>query len=290
MNDFSPSVRDLREKLLAQDGIPTLPTIVQDIMEVTANPRSGVKDVEKVVEKDQSCSIKLLKLSNSAYYGFSRQITTIKQAIVIIGLEGVKNAAVSLGMAGCFAKGAKGNSDVFPRLWVHSMATATAAQILAKNSKGVSESFAYLSVLIHDFGKVVLLGHFREKYSKVFNQAKEEKVPISLVEQSELGIDHETVASWISEAWDLPATIKEVAKNHHSGYHLDQTDKSILLVGLADAVAYASGVGDGGNGRPPKVDDSYLQTLGLTQDTANLAIAELKKQKDRFFATLKMAD
>ena len=290
MNQSNLSVNDLKELLLRQDGIPTLPTIVQDIMEVTADPRSGVRDVEKVVEKDQSCSIKLLKLSNSAYYGFSRQITTIKQAIVIIGLEGVKNAAMSLGMAGCFAKGAKGNSDIFPRLWVHSMATATAAQILAKNSKGVSESFAYLSGLIHDFGKVVLLGHFPEEYPRVFHQAKEEKVPIALVEQSELGIDHETVASWIAEAWDLPKTIKDVAKKHHSGYHLDQSDKSILLVGLADAIAYASGVGDGGNGRPPKVDPSYLQTLRLTEEMANLAISELKKQKDRFFATLKMAD
>jgi len=284
------TVEELRAALLDESRIPSLPTIVQDILAVAEDPRSGVKDVEKVVEKDQSCSIKLLKLSNSAYYGFSRQISTIKQAILIIGLEGVKSTAMGLEMAQCFLKGAKGGEEVLGKLWVHSMAVATAAQILAKRSKATTEAFAYLSGLVHDFGKVVLAGHFAEDYVEVFKRAKEEKVPIALMEQSEFGVDHETVASWVAEAWDLPDAIREIAKNHHKGYHLEQTNKAILLVGLADAVAYASGVGDGGNGRPPRVDAHFLHTFGASMQIGEEVVAELRKNADRFSAMLTMAN
>jgi putative nucleotidyltransferase with HDIG domain len=283
-------IENLREQLVNVENIPSLPMIVQDILQVTEDPKSGVKDVQEVVERDQSCAVKLLKLSNSAYYGFSRQITTVKQAIVIIGLEGVKSAAMSLSMAGCFKEGARDQQQVLSDLWAHSMATATAAQMLAKKSKATSEAVAYCAGLTHDFGKVILAGHFGVRYLEMFRQAREEKVPITLLEQSEFGVDHETVANWIAEAWDLPDEIREIAKSHHSGFRVDQTNKGILLVGIADALAYAAKVGHGGNGRPPVLDGQFLKLIGLDSTVGNEVVVEIKKQADRFSALLQLAD
>ena len=88
-------------------SIPSVPSVVHSILEVIDNPDSDARDVQAVVEQDQTCAMKLLRLANSAYYGFSRQVSTIREAIVIIGLEGVKNVALSLGVAECFLKGEK---------------------------------------------------------------------------------------------------------------------------------------------------------------------------------------
>jgi hypothetical protein len=124
----------------------------------------------------------------------------------------------------------------------------------------------------------------------MFRQAREEKVPITLLEQSEFGVDHETVANWIAEAWDLPDEIREIAKSHHSGFRVDQTNKGILLVGIADALAYAAKVGHGGNGRPPVLDGQFLKLIGLDSTVGNEVVVEIKKQADRFSALLQLAD
>jgi putative nucleotidyltransferase with HDIG domain len=286
MIDTNLSTTELRAKLEESGNLPSLPTIVQDILDVTEDPRSGVKDVQAVVEKDQTCSVKLLKLSNSAYYGFSREISTIKQAILIIGLEGVKSAAMSLGMADAFIKGAKDSREVLTQLWVHSMAVATASQQLAKDSKLVAESVAYLAGLIHDFGKVILAGHFGERYVQVFERAKQDRLNIAEVEKVEFGVDHETVAAWVAQAWDLPEKIQKVVSQHHSAFSKVPINPEVLVVGIADALAYESGVGHGGNGQPTKLHDGLLEDLEIPPSRAREVVLQLRKEEDRFAVLL----
>lgn len=275
-------IEDLRTQLCDPINLPTLRAIVPDILAVADNPRTGIKDIERIVEKDQSCVLKILNLANSAYYGFSRQISSIKEAILVIGFDGVKHAALSVGMTECFNTTHVTHKKMLDGLWAHSMATATAASALARRSGGVAESFAYFAGLVHDFGKVILTSHFGPRYAEIFFQSKEEGIPISLLEQSELGIDHETVAGWVVESWNLPDEIQAVVANHHRGFAIDRPNDPIAAVALADVLAYASGVGDGGNGRPPRIHPSLVPKFSLTEEAIGEIVSDLQSQADRF--------
>lgn len=281
----------LRAELQGIEAVKCPPSILQEILLVVENPRSGAKEVENIVERDMSCSLKLLKLANSAYYGFSRQVKTIREAIVIIGLDGVKNVAMSLAVADAFKKGTPAERKFLEDLWVHSMATATAASMLAKEvASEISPSLAYCSGLVHDIGKVIFKEHFGANYMEVFGKAREGKLPISLVEEDELGVDHARVGGWVADAWDLPEVITWVLREHHSKTGpWDRAEKPIGLLALADAIAYESKAGHGGNFKPRRTDHPTFASLGVDDKTIKAVQAEIIKRAGRFGELLRLA-
>jgi putative nucleotidyltransferase with HDIG domain len=279
-------LNSLRIELQAIDTFKSPPSLLQEILAVTEDPRSGAKDVQAMVERDMSCSVKLLKLANSAYYGFSRQIKTIREAIVIIGLDGVKNVVMSLGIADAFTKGTPTERVFQSNLWVHSMATATASSVLSKSLTSVSPSVAYCAGLLHDFGKVIMSQYFGAEYDKVVITARDEKLSIMSVERNLLGVDHANVGSWIAEAWDLPEVVTEILRDHHSNGPWEEAKRYIPLVGVANALAYESRVGHGGNYRPHRYDDYCYSSLQLEDSLVQAVIAEIRKESSRYSAML----
>jgi putative nucleotidyltransferase with HDIG domain len=279
-------LNSLRTELQAIDTFKSPPSLLQEILAVTEDPRSGAKDVQAMVERDMSCSVKLLKLANSAYYGFSRQIKTIREAIVIIGLDGVKNVVMSLGIADAFTKGTPTERVFQSNLWVHSMATATASSVLSKSLTSVSPSVAYCAGLLHDFGKVIMSQYFGTAYEKVVITARDEKLSIMSVERNLLGVDHAHVGSWIAEAWDLPEVVTEILRDHHSNGPWEEAKKYIPLVGIANALAYESRVGHGGNYRPHRYDDYCYSSMQLEDSLVQAVIAEIRKESSRYSAML----
>ncbi len=285
-NDTKMDLNRLRITLQSIDTFKSPPTLLQEILAVTEDPRSGAKDVQAMVERDMSCSVKLLKLANSAYYGFSRQIKTVREAIVIIGLDGVKNVIMSLGIADAFTKGTATEKTFLANLWVHSMATATASSVLSRTLTSVTPSVAYCAGLLHDFGKVILSQHFGAGYEKVIIKARDEKLSILSVEHNLLGVDHTTVGSWIAEAWDLPGIVVEILRDHHGNGPWEEMKKYVPLVGIADALAYESRVGHGGNYRPHRYDDYCYSSIGLEDNRIQMVVAEIRKESRRFSAML----
>lgn len=279
----------LRKKFEAVEHLPSLPTIVQEILDVTNDPRSGARDIQAVVENDQACSVKLLKLANSAYYGFSRQVSSIKEAIVIIGMEGVKNVAMSLGVAECFLKLGRSNQQFLNDLWVHSMGTATAAQVLAKKAQGISPSYAYCSGLVHDFGKVILAGEYGEDYFELFQVAKAERKSLVQIEKTKIGVSHSQVAGWVARSWELPDLVVESVELHHDAFNQPKNLQHVVLTAIADALTYEFRVGNGGNGNPRRVDARDLAAAGVDEKTKDAAVSDMLKNRDRFTALLKAA-
>jgi putative nucleotidyltransferase with HDIG domain len=276
----------IRREIQAMDTFKSPPYLLQEILTVTEDPNSGAKDVQAMVERDMSCSVKLLKLANSAYYGFSRQIRTVREAIVIIGLDGVKNVVMSLGIADAFTKGTAEEKAFLNNLWVHSMATATAASLLVKSIPGISNSVGYCSGLLHDFGKVILSQYFGPRYERLVTSAREGKQSLHSIEKKILQVDHMTIGYWIAEAWDLPEMVSDIMHEHHSIGPWSPTQLHVPLVSLANTLAYESRVGHGGNYRSRSSDDYVYAGLGI--DSAMLAsvIAEIHKESTRFAAML----
>lgn len=276
----------LRIGLQSIDTFKTPPSLLQEILSVTEDPRSGAKDVQAMVERDMSCSVKLLKLANSAYYGFSRQIKTVREAIVIIGLDGVKNVVMSLGIADAFTKGTPTERVFLTNLWVHSMATASASAMLSRAIPGITSSVAYCAGLLHDFGKVIMSQHFGSEYEKVIIATRDEKLSLMGTERNLLGVDHAMVGSWLAEAWDLPEVVTEILRDHHGNGPWEVSKSHVALAGIADALAYESRVGHGGNYRPHSASDYCYASLKIDDSQVQAVIAEIRKESSRFSAML----
>jgi putative nucleotidyltransferase with HDIG domain len=279
--------QQLRKRIQSSDLAKSPPTILQELLSVVENPSSSAKDVQGIVEHDISCTVKLLKISNSAYYGFSRQVKSIREAIVIIGLEGVKNVAMSLAVSGPFSMGTPTQRQFLSNLWVHSMATATAASMLSKSVEHCPPSFAYCAGLIHDFGKVILYQVFGVEYEAVILRAREEKISLQSAEKDCLGVDHAMVGGWVAEAWDLPEAITQVVKDHHHlAFGNDLSNQKVALVMAADSASYHCQVGHGGSFRTRPLDDPAWASLGLDSTVFDPVLAEITKQGDRYLAFL----
>lgn len=274
----------LRLDLEGIDTVQSPPTILQEILAVIDDPRSGAKDIQATVERDISTSLKLLRLANSAYYGFSRQVKTIREAIVIIGLDGVKNVAMSLAVADSFSRGTAEEKLFYGDLWVHSMATGTIASRLCDKVKGLPPSMAYCAGLIHDIGKVILYQYYGETYGRLVASAKEKKMSLSYVERAVIGVDHATVGGWVSESWDLPDLVGQVLQEHHAIPRgaLNPTQANICLLGLADSIAYDCNAGHGGNYKPLRTDDPVFAPLGVDPRFLQEVCTELKKELPKF--------
>ncbi|MBW7956527.1 MAG: HDOD domain-containing protein [Deltaproteobacteria bacterium] len=199
----------LRSKVLEILKISTVPAVLKRIIEVTEDPKSGISDLEYIIERDQAIASRVVAVSNAVFYGFPRKINTIDQAILVLGFEMVKGLAISTTLFS-FLKNNKTNS-VIASLWGHSFEVAMAAGMLARRTGMVSKETAFLAGLIHDIGRPLLLQILSKEYLEVcsFDRNCIER------EAEAFGADHAEVGEWFVEKCKLPEDCTIAVKYHH---------------------------------------------------------------------------
>ncbi|WKZ34054.1 MAG: HDOD domain-containing protein [Thermodesulfobacteriota bacterium] len=199
----------LRSKVLEVLKISTVPAVLKRIIEVTEDPKSGISDLENIIERDQAIATRVVAVSNAVFYGFPRKINTIDQAILVLGFEMVKGLAISTTLFS-FLKNNKTNS-VISSLWGHSFEVAMAAGMLARRTGMVSKETAFLAGLIHDIGRPLLLQILSKEYLEVcsFDRNCIER------EAEVFGADHAEVGEWFVDKCKLPEDCTLAVKYHH---------------------------------------------------------------------------
>lgn len=227
--------------------IPTLPSVASKVMQILENPRSSASDVERVIMYDQAMATRILKLVNSAYYGFPRKISTVSQAVVILGFVTVKNLVLSISVADFFVM--SGKNRIFNRaeLWRHSVGTAIAARILARKARFPQLEEAFMAGLLHDIGKVILDQYFPQEFAQVLQVAKEKNCSVYEAERAVIGISHAVVGRWIADHWNLPQLLVEVIHYHHQPFENKDYWATTALVHAADIMSREAGIGSGGD-------------------------------------------
>ncbi len=217
--------------------LPTLPHVVSQILEKTRNSDASIEEVANLIATDQALVSTYLRLVNSAFYGFSRRITTLKQAITLLGFRSVRNVVVNAGVAGIFRRRSF-NNHYRHRLWDHSVTTAVAARVLAPVVGFKAKEEAFTAGLLHDIGKVVI-DQYAPKPSVAIQRRVELGEEARVVEQEVLGADHTQVGAWVSERWHLPKSLCWVIQYHHDWQNPDIPGGTDLvrLVAAANAIA-----------------------------------------------------
>jgi HD-like signal output (HDOD) protein len=219
-------------------GISTPPTILREILNLINDQEVSNKELSNIILKDPSLTERLLRVANSSYYGVSRDVTSINQAILVIGLKAVKYYILSITVfSQVTAKKDKSKLDQ-KHLWTHFLEVAVTSRKIAEYINYEMPEEAYVSGLLHDIGVVLLESNFPDDYKKVIEFAKRGE-ELCQAEKKVFGLDHQEVAAFVTEKWSMPDKLREPLSRHHVYNETDIRDLGVLgkIVGLADSIA-----------------------------------------------------
>ena len=249
--------------------IPSLPTSVTKVLEICNNPQTSPADLNHVISLDPVLVGRVLKLINSAYYGLGQPVTSLARAIIMLGINTVKNLALSTAIVEQLSSKNNSHGLDMEGFWRHSLCVGVAAKLLAKkrgtDSKLTEEYFT--AGLLHDIGKIPLNAVLPKKYMLTVSAADRERVSLFRVEESNLGLDHCASGAMISAAWKLEGAVGDTIVYHHSyaGYSGDH--KNVLYsVIAANQFASFSGIGFSGDRYPEKTDPLIWEALNVSRD------------------------
>jgi putative nucleotidyltransferase with HDIG domain len=239
--------------------LPTLPTVIPQVLRIVENRRSSAGDLARVIGADQSLASRILRLANSAFYGFRREITSISHAVVLLGYDTVKSMVLAATVFDTLRDGDSGKTFDRQGFWLHAVATATAARTVARGLRLVDPDQAFVGGLLHDIGKVVLDRYFFRRYAEAAKLAGELPCLIREAEEIIFGVDHAEVGRWLAERWRLPRAIVEPIAFHHlpSAGAPEHWGLS-ATIHLADVVARNAGIGSGGDELIPLPEEAVL--------------------------------
>jgi len=242
------------------ESMPAFPESVHQIMSMTADINCSPRDLVKVIESDPIMTMKILKLVNSAFFALSRNVASVQHALVYLGLNTVKNLAISIATVDSLPRKSIPELPMSAFL-THSLATATMAQRLAKDFlhlRDVSDHF--VAGLLHDFGKAVFVQFEPTTYARVLNEARETQSPLPQIEMERMGITCAEAGAMLAESWQLPPALIDSIRTHVSCN--EQSSDMTLTVAAANTVVKAMNLGNSGNPHVGDFQDFMRKRLG----------------------------
>ncbi len=246
-----------KKKVTLLKNLPTLPGMIEQISRAVESKRFSVGDIGKLISRDQVLTAKVLKLANSAFFGFSRKVGSLTQALVLLGFDVVKGLILTSSVFDLMMHKAV-------ELWEHSMGVATTASLIATEMELKDVEEVSLAGLLHDLGKVVLRAHMEEEMKSISELVEVEHKTVREAEMEVLGFDHTHIGLWLAESWKLPEQLTEPIRWHHQPEGARNAPQFTAIVHLADVLVRGYGYGDGGDPWVPPLDRFALKQLGLT--------------------------
>jgi putative nucleotidyltransferase with HDIG domain len=217
--------------------IRDLPLTVSDVLaQVIAecdNAQASVSSLSRLMAADQALAAMVLKLANSAYYGYARRIESLPDAVVLLGFSSVKNLAITASITRLLAPGRDDLSSVREQLFEHSLCTAACAKVIGRNQR-ISGDKAFLAGLLHDLGTIVLVCSARERYAELVQAAADRGVRPELVELDVLGFGHAELGARAAAEWQFPQQLCEAIRFHHEPALCEGDARLVRVVHAAD--------------------------------------------------------
>jgi len=216
--------------------IPTLPLVALKVNKMLQDYDISIKALSKTIEKDQAMVTKILRLVNSAFYGFRSKIGNIPHAVTILGFNTVRNAVVSISVIDAFSgKGASQEFDIMA-FWKHSVAVAVTSRHLAERTCLTTPDESFVGGLLHDVGKVVLAQYFKELFSQVWESMHNNGKSFCEAEKELLPANHGRIGAHLAKRWQLPDSLIEAIRYHHTLRKSANNPNLIMTIHIADII------------------------------------------------------
>jgi HD-like signal output (HDOD) protein len=271
--------------------IATLPEITLKIIELVEDPTSTAQDLHNIISNDPALCSRILKVVNSAFYGLPRQIGSINRAIVLLGLNAVKNIAIAASLTKLFRGGELCPKFSARDLWIHSVATATAGKLVCDELRLGLPDEAFLAGLIHDIGIMVEMQAKRGELLQVFEALPfdNDGAPtedMREIEQRIFGVDHQAFGAGLCDAWKFPKSFAYVTGFHHNPLDLPESSRMLAcIVYVADRLAAQMGFGFRADLPHLDLEGEVVDLLGMTADQIDRVRDRLPTGYDEVEAT-----
>jgi len=243
--------------------LPTLPRTVLRITELINDPRSSARDLARVITEDQVLTARLLRLVNSAFYGFPQKVTTVTGAVVLLGFDAIRNLLLSTSVFDLFAGKNQTTRQFFETLWDHSLACAVSAKTIGDHLRQDKSEELFVAGLLHDIGKIVELIYLGSEFSIIVDSVQTQGKTFAQAEFDMLGCTHTDTGQLLARFWNLPVKLTHAIGFHHKPVAAGQWAREAAIVHLADIIAHA--VNPTGEGCClPRMGEAVQATLDLT--------------------------
>jgi HD-like signal output (HDOD) protein len=244
------------------------------------NPKTTAKQVGQLISSDPALTVKILKVVNSAFYGFPSRITTVTHAIVILGFNTVKSIVLSTSIFDLFEHGRNGGLDPLA-FWQHSVGTAAASKVVARMSGYAAQEDFFVAGLLHDSGKLILGQFLPQDMHKVVSTVQAKDCLFLEAEREVMEVDHADIGSVLFEQWKLSKGLVQAVAYHHNPPLAGDALKITSVIHVADILCRTLQFGSGGDRRLPEISPTAWKALGLKGEPFEQMLEETDREIEK---------
>lgn len=261
------------------DRLPTLPIIYTKLTNLLQSPNATAKMISDVISDDQAIAVRVLNLVNSAFYSLPQKIGNLKHAIVILGLNQIRNLVLVTSTIKMFKEIKSDSSFDMQKFWEHSIGCAVAARVLAETAYLKSPDDVFTGGLLHDIGKLVHAIYLKEDFAAVIDDVRESGLPMIEVEKRIFGCDHTYTGRELAIKWNLSQGTIDMIRHHHLSDNPAELTKEISAVHIGNTLCIALGLGSGGEKKVPVAQMKAWEILDIEINNLETIIERI----DRLF-------
>ncbi len=271
----------MRSDIVDVRSVPVLPELADHVIRMALEEDVSVARLAGLIEKDQALTARILSVANSSYYKRSRDICTVRDAVVVIGIDSVRTLALGVSVLDIFPTEKDTGLD-YKDFWRHCMACGLFAEALMESTSRELSAKAFCAGLLHDIGKLVLDRMHPHDYARVLQEAREGIRPLMEIEEEHLGTNHAEIGRDVLAYWKLPQVYQEGIWCHHGPVKVtgDEQYRISGIVHIANILAHMTCEGASGNNYPQEVSSPLLKQFGIQAELLDRLIEKVPRQVD----------
>ncbi|MDY6967432.1 MAG: HDOD domain-containing protein [Spirochaetota bacterium] len=270
------------------EKMPSLSPVVHKITEVANDRSSSAQDLTDVIQLDPVLTAKVIRMVNSAYFGLLQQVKSLKQAVVMLGINTIKNVALSSSFLG--QVNLKGKTDLSgDDFWQHSLGVAVASKLIA-TKLGVDPRFVeeyFIAGLIHDIGKVLINNFFPDEMNEILEASSKKNESITNIEKRVIKLTHEEIGIAIGKKWKFENALLFAVGKHHQPALKGSAAIFSIVVSVADTFVNLKKIGFSGNYRIDPISEEVWETINLNEEDVFNALSPIDEEIDKAKVFLK---
>jgi HD-like signal output (HDOD) protein len=274
--ESSNAVKELYGKI---KEIPSLPQLYYTIKNEVDDPNSSIVRIGELISADQGLTTRLLRLTNSAVFGFVNKIDTISEAVSLIGLQQVRDLSLCTMVIETFGSISSDLLDM-KGFWKHSLGCGITARALAAYKRLPNIERFFVNGVTHDIGRLMMLTAIPGQMREIFHTAHTKREMVYKVERDKLGYDHGDVGAVLMQMWKLPDMVVESASMHHRPTLSTVFPDEVSIVHIADVITHGMEIGNSGEPNVPPLIDATWRKLGLKPTVLSSMMRDIDRQAD----------